>query len=147
MLESKTNSTAVWRWRKRVSADAESLARWETLIDEGLVPDGTIQQVAGRTTATVEVFATDESRAEDLRQVFGGRVDQVDAEALMQPSGDLGPPLKIRDRLLVTESVAAKEIAALAKKFPKLIRSKKYYQFLLSFPSLSWASFQLWQKK
>jgi ribosomal protein L11 methyltransferase len=122
----KMNSPKVWRWRKRVTADAETLAHWESLIDEGFVPDGSIQQEAGRATATVEVFSADGSRVEDLHQVFGGRVDRVDAEALMQPTAEIGLPLKIRDRLLVTESVEAGEIAALAKKFPR--------RAVLSFP-------------
>ena len=107
--------------------DAETVAYWESLIDEGFVADGTIRQEVERSTAQVEVFSADEARAKDLCQVFGGRVDRVDAEKLMQPAAAaVGPPLRIRDRLLVTESVDAGEIIALEKNNP--------HRTVLSFP-------------
>ena len=123
--DNKRNS-AVWRWRKRVPKDAAAIAHWESLIEEGFVPNGTIQQTVGGRTVSVEVFTSDAERAEDLRRVFGGSVEVVDAEELMRSNAEIGPPLKIRDRLLATESVDDREIVALAKEFPQ--------RAVLSFP-------------
>ena len=116
----------VWRWRKRIAADPESLLRWESLIDEGFVPDGTVSQTAGQTTALVEVFTTDASRAEDLQLAYGGRAETIDAEAIMQPAPGDGQPLRIRDQLVVTESIEMTAIDDLRARFPK--------RAVLSFP-------------
>jgi len=123
---SAASTPEVWRWRKRIDGDPETLLRWESLIDEGFVPDGTVSQNAGQKTAVVEVFTTDPSRAEDLRLAYGGRAETIDAEAMMRPAPGDGEPLRIRDRLVVTESTDAAVIDALRTRFPE--------RAVLSFP-------------
>lgn len=115
---SPSAATIVWRWQKRIASDSETLLRWESMIDEGFLPDGTISQTAGQKTATVEVFTTDPTRAGDLRLAYGGRAETIDAQALMQPAPSDGEPLRIRDQLLVTESIDAAVIEALEARFP-----------------------------
>ncbi len=113
-----STDTIVWRWQKRITADPETLLRWESLIDEGFVPDGTVSQTAGQKTALVEVFTTDPSRAEDLQLAFGGRAETIDAQAMMRPAPSDGEPLRIRNQLVVTESTEVAMIEALQARFP-----------------------------
>lgn len=122
-----SSPTIVWRWCKRIADNAETLLRWESLIDEGFVPDGTISHTAGQKTAAVEVFSTDPSRAEDLRLAYGGRTETIDAQALMQPPPSDAEPLRIRDQLVITESTDAVAIEALRARFPQ--------RAVLSFPA------------
>jgi len=124
--DSQAKDAPVWRWRKRIAGDAETLQRWESLIDEGLVPGGSLSRTAGQKTATVEVFTIDQDLAADLQLAYGGRAETIDAQAMMQPAASDGEPLKIRDQLVVTESKDGAVIDALQARFPKRV--------VLSFP-------------
>lgn len=81
------------------------------------MPDGAVSHAVDHKTATVEVFTADASRANDLRLAYGGRAEKIDAAALMQPAPSGGAPLRIRDRLVVTEATDAGKIDALRSRF------------------------------
>ncbi|MGB6220388.1 50S ribosomal protein L11 methyltransferase [Haloferula sp.] len=103
----------MWVWEK-LSA-SKWLDAWEERFrgNSNLV----IHVLKGGKTLRVEVFCEKQKDAEAIVERFGGRVKQLKSTDWMKPA-PVPPPLKIRDRFVVTQEGRPKALKALEKQYP-----------------------------
>lgn len=103
----------MWVWEKL--SGAKWLDAWEERFhgNSNLV----IHVLKGGKTLRVEVFCEKEKDAEAIVERFGGRVKQLKSADWMKPV-QVPPPLKIRDRFVVTQEDRPKALKALAEEHP-----------------------------
>jgi len=114
----------LYRWSKFVEED--DLVEWETrfLLEE---VSYVLEKPVHRQRWSIAVYTTTEDEAEELRSRYGGAVGPITRDQ-WEPapgSGD-GPPLRIRDSLLVSGSEDPAKLDRLAREHPGRI--------VLSFP-------------
>jgi ribosomal protein L11 methyltransferase len=103
----------MWVWEKLSSS--KWLDAWEERFhgNSNLV----IHVLKGGKTLRVEVFCESKKDAEAIVVRFGGRVKQLKNADWQKPVA-VPPPLKIRDRFVVTQEAGEKALKALAKAHP-----------------------------
>lgn len=103
----------MWVWDK-LSA-VKWLDAWEERFrgNSNLV----INLLKGGKTLRVEVFCESKPEASAIAERFGGRVREL-KNADWQKPAEIPPPLKIRNRLVVTQEGGAEKLAVLEKQFP-----------------------------
>jgi len=103
----------MWVWEKL--SGAQWLDAWEDRFRGD--PNFVAHLLKGGRTVRVEVFCDSRSRAEAIREQFGGRVRELKRRD-WQRAPEPGPPLKIRDRLLVTQAEGERALRRLAREHP-----------------------------
>ncbi len=114
----------LYRWSKFVEEDR--LEEWEARLLAEAIPYA-LDKPVKRHRWQMSVYAATQEEAEDLRARFGGAVASL-APAQWQPAAGTnpGPPLRIRDSLLVTDSEDGATLDRLAREHPGRV--------VLSFP-------------
>jgi len=109
----------MWVWEK-LSA-AQWMDAWEERFHGN--PNLVVHVLKGGKTVRVEVFCARKAEAEAIRERFGGRIKPLRRADWQRPV-EVPPPLKIRDRFLVTQETAEQRLKALARGHPgrELIR-------------------------
>jgi ribosomal protein L11 methyltransferase len=103
----------MWVWEKL--SGAQWMDAWEERFHGN--PNLVIHLLKGGKSLRVEVFCESKKAAEAIREQFGGRVREL-KNADWQKPVEISPPLKIRDRFLVTQEERPAKLKALGKEFP-----------------------------
>lgn len=100
----------MWVWSKL------SAAQWVDAWEERFRgdPNLVINVLKGGRRVRVELFCAKQAAAEEVRERFGGSVRELHRDDWVKPA-PVRPPLKIRDRLLVTAETRVSELAALRR--------------------------------
>ncbi len=103
----------MWVWEKL------SAAKWLDAWEERFLgnPNLVIHVIKGGKTLRVEVFCASRDEAEAIVARFGGRVKELRQDD-WQRAHVVPPPLKVRDRFLVTQASEPAELVALEAEFP-----------------------------
>ena len=103
----------MWVWEKL--SGSQWMDAWEERFHGN--PNLVIHLLKGGKSLRVEVFCESRKAAESIRERFGGRVREL-KHADWQKPVQIPPPLKIRDRFIVTQEERPEELRALAAEFP-----------------------------
>lgn len=118
------SQTGIYRWSKILRTETE-VATWEAVIEASKLVSATIFHIAGKKSCLLEIFDTSRVELEAWKQQFGGEIEHLTApelEAMSQPPLDgESEVLKIRDRLLVTQSVDGQVLQQLKNDYPERI--------------------------
>lgn len=79
-------------------------------------PNLVIHLLKGGKTLRIEVFCESKESAEKIREIFGGRVRELKNADWQKPVA-VSPPLKIRDRFVVTQEEKPSRLKALTQEF------------------------------
>ncbi len=114
----------LYRWSKFVTED--QLDEWETkLIIEDVVYSS--EMLVGRERWQLSSFQQSKERAEGLKKKFGGGITEIEEESWYpKQATEIGPVLRIRDRIVVTETDDPELLGKVIKDNPDRI--------VLSFP-------------
>ncbi len=111
----------IYRWAKTLRTETE-VATWGAVIEASGLVSATISHIAGKKTWQLKIFDPSRTELETWEKQFSGVIEYISAdelEKMSQPSLDgESKLLKIRDRLLVTQSVDGKLIKELKKNYP-----------------------------
>lgn len=105
----------MWCWSKLSSA------KWDDAWTERLAgnPNAVITYIKGGKSIRVEVFCESQGDAEFLKDYFGGSVRESKSEDwVATQSNTHRPPIKVRDRVLVTENTDEAYLDALYQEYP-----------------------------
>lgn len=107
---------SLYRWSKLIDPDDE--LHWETrLITDQVVHS--FESVVNRKKTKVSSYCTDRSEADKLRARYGGGVAEIRPEDWEPTTGPSQSPLiRIRDRLIVTESTDQDDISRIVSENP-----------------------------
>ena len=94
---------------------AKWLDAWEDRFHGN--PNFVLHVLKGGKSVRVEVFCASKSEAEAIAKQFGGSVRKLSAD-WKNAGPEIPPPLKVRDKFIVTQAAAAKDLKQLAKDFP-----------------------------
>ena len=94
---------------------AKWLDAWEDRFHGN--PNFVLHVLKGGKSVRVEVFCASKSEAEAIAKQFGGSVRKLSAD-WKNAGPEVPPPLKVRDKFIVTQAAAAKDLKQLAKDFP-----------------------------
>lgn len=103
----------MWVWEK-LSA-AKWLDAWEDRFHGN--PNFVVHVLKGGKTVRVEVFCESEEEAQKIVGIFGGRVRELKSADWQKPA-EVPPPLKVRDRFLVTQEADEAKLAAMRAEHP-----------------------------
>jgi ribosomal protein L11 methyltransferase len=103
----------MWMWTKL--ARTKSLAAWEERIGDD--PDFVVEILTGGHSVRVNRYSENREEAEEFRTRFGGTVRELRREDWAR-SPAVPPPVKIRDRLLLTAETEPDGIARLEAEYP-----------------------------
>lgn len=103
----------MWVWEK-LSA-AKWLDAWEDRFHGN--PNFVVHVLKGGKTVRVEVFCESEEEAQKIVGIFGGRVRELKSADWQKPV-EAPPPLKVRDRFLVTQEADEAKLAAMRAENP-----------------------------
>jgi ribosomal protein L11 methyltransferase len=103
----------MWVWEKL--SGSQWMDAWEERFHGN--PNLVIHLLKGGKSVRVEVFCESRKSAEAIRERFGGRVREIRNSEWQKPL-EVSPPLKIRDRFLVTQEERKAELKALASAHP-----------------------------
>ena len=103
----------MWVWEKL--SGSQWMDAWEERFHGN--PNLVIHLLKGGKSVRVEVFCESRKSAEAIRERFGGRVREIRNSEWQKPL-EVSPPLKIRDRFLVTQEERKAELKALAAAHP-----------------------------
>ena len=103
----------MWVWEK-LSA-SKWLDAWEDRFHGN--PNFVVHVIKGGKTVRVEVFCETREDAEKIASIFGGRVRELKKTDWQKPV-DAPPPLKIRDRFLVTQEDDDERLRQMRAEFP-----------------------------
>ncbi|MEM9236513.1 MAG: 50S ribosomal protein L11 methyltransferase [Verrucomicrobiota bacterium] len=102
----------MWVWEKLSAANW--LDAWEERFHGN--PNLVIHVLKGGKTLRVEVFCESREEGERIARRFGGRVKELKKDDWQKPV-EVPPPLKIRDRFVVTQEAGTKALKAMADEF------------------------------
>lgn len=102
----------MWVWEK-LSA-AKWLDAWEDRFHGN--PNFVVHVLKGGKTVRVEVFCETKPDAEKIAEIFGGRVRELKSADWQKPV-EVPPPLKIRDRFVVTQEDDESRLEAMRSEF------------------------------
>lgn len=93
----------MWVWSKL------SATKWEDAWEERFHgnPNAVLTRIKGGKSVRVDVYCEDEEAAEGIAEQFGGSVKRLADKNWVAISATPGPPIKIRESLLITEEVKA----------------------------------------
>ncbi|HEY1122165.1 MAG TPA: 50S ribosomal protein L11 methyltransferase [Haloferula sp.] len=94
---------------------AKWLDAWEDRFHGN--PNFVLHIIKGGKSVRVEVFCATKSEADAIAKQFGGSVRKLTSD-WKSAGPDLPPPLKVRDKFIVTQASTAKDLKALAKEYP-----------------------------
>lgn len=80
-------------------------------------PNLVISVLKGGQRVRVELFCSERAAAEEVRERFGGAVRELHRDDWVKPP-PVRPPIRIRDRLLVTSETRKRELARIQREFP-----------------------------
>ncbi|WP_193210510.1 50S ribosomal protein L11 methyltransferase [Luteolibacter marinus] len=80
-------------------------------------PNFVMHVLKGGKSVRVEVFCDTRKAADAIAEQFGGSVRKLSAD-WKNATPTVSPPLKVRDKFIVTQHAAPKDLAKLAKEFP-----------------------------
>src|SRR5688572_7792788 len=80
-------------------------------------PNFVLHVLKGGKSVRVEVFCATKPEADAIAKQFGGSVRKLSSD-WKNAGPEVPPPLKVRDRFIVTQAAAAKDLKQLAKEFP-----------------------------
>ncbi len=106
----------MWCWSKLSSA------QWEDAWSERLSgnPNAVITYIKGGKSIRIEVFCDSSDDAEFLKNYFGGSVREIKSQDwIATQSNTKRPPIKVRDRLLVTENPDEAYLKELRAQYPE----------------------------
>ncbi|MBB5352834.1 ribosomal protein L11 methyltransferase [Haloferula luteola] len=103
----------MWVWEKL--SGSQWMDAWEERFHGN--PNLVIHLLKGGKSLRVEVFCESRKSAEAIMKQFGGRVRELKNADWQKPM-EVSPPLKIRDRFLVTQEDRKAQLKVLAKDFP-----------------------------
>ncbi|MDH3067883.1 50S ribosomal protein L11 methyltransferase [Akkermansia sp. N21169] len=106
----------MWSWSKL------SAAKWEDAWNERISgnPNAVIESFKGGKSIRITVYCETEDDAITLKNYFGGSIREIKTtDWVASQARAKRPDLKIRDNLVITEQVEAKELAKLVRQYPK----------------------------
>lgn len=106
----------MWCWSKLSSA------KWDDVWTDRLAgnPNAVITYIKGGKSIRVEVFTESREDAEYLREYFGGVVRESKSQDWVKTQSDTKrPPIKIRDKVLVTENTDEEYLKKLQEEYPR----------------------------
>ena len=91
----------MWVWSKL------SAAKWEDAWEERFHgnPNAVLTRLKGGKSVRVDVYCEEEQDAEQIAEQFGGSIKKLADKNWVALSAKPGPPIKIRESLLITEEV------------------------------------------
>ncbi len=99
-----------------------SSAKWADAWEERFAglpgSPAVITAIPGRSTIRVEVYCQSKKQAEEIRKSFGGSIRQLKSQNWASLSPEPLPPLKVRDRLVVTSASSPQDLKAVRAQFP-----------------------------
>lgn len=105
----------MWCWSKLSSA------QWEDAWNERLSgnPNAVITYIKGGKSLRIEVFCENRDDADFLKGYFGGSVREVKTQDWVATQANFNrPPLKIRDKILITENPDPASHTELERQYP-----------------------------
>ena len=106
----------MWSWSKTISKDKES--EWQTKIEGN--PNAAILQAKGGKTIQVILYCDSEEDATVLKNCFGGKVTEIHTtDWVADQKRDKRPPLKIRDKIIISEDSSEEALQKLQEEYPK----------------------------
>lgn len=105
----------MWSWTKLSSA------KWEDAWSERIAgnPNAVIEKLKGHKSIRVTVYTETQEDAVTLRDYFGGSIREVKTRDWISTQAQANrPPLRIRNKLIITEQTEPKAIEQLRKQFP-----------------------------
>ena len=105
-----------WCWSKL------SAAQWEDAWNERLAgnPNAVMTYLKGGKSLRLEVFCATEAEALALKDYFGGSVRELKSQDwIAKQALEKRPPIKVRDKLIVSVSAEEGELLALKQEYPK----------------------------
>ncbi len=118
------SQAGIYRWSKTLRTESE-VATWEAVIEASGLINATISHNAGRKNHALEIFDSVRAELVSWQKQFGGEIEFLSAaklEAMSQPpSEEAFRLLKIRDRLLVSQTTDKRVLADIRNEFPERI--------------------------
>ncbi len=105
----------MWSWTKLSSL------KWEDAWSERIAgnPNAVIEHIKGGKSIRITVYTETEDDALTLKDYFGGSIREVKTKDWIASQSQANrPPLKIRDKLVITEQTAAEKLDELRRSFP-----------------------------
>ncbi|MFM1560637.1 MAG: 50S ribosomal protein L11 methyltransferase [Roseibacillus sp.] len=101
----------MWVWSKL------SATKWEDAWEERFHgnPNAVLTRLKGGKSIRVDVYCEEENAAENIAEQFGGTVKQLADKNWVALSAEVGPPIKIRNSLLITEEVQSSGLRELQR--------------------------------
>lgn len=106
----------MWCWSKLSSA------KWDDVWTDRLAgnPNAVITYIKGGKSIRVEVFTESQEDAEYLKEYFGGVVRESKSQDWVKTQNNTKrPPIKIRNKVLVTENTDEEYLEKLQQEYPK----------------------------
>lgn len=105
----------MWVWSKL------SAMKWEDSWEERFYgnPNAVITHLKGGKSLRIDVYSEGKAEAEAIAEQFGGSVKQLADQNWVALSAEPGPPIKIRDSLLITEEQDEGALERLRTEFPR----------------------------
>lgn len=107
----------MWHWSKLSSI--KWLDAWEERFYGN--PNSVINEIKGGKSVRVEVYCETQEEAEAIQEQFGGSVRSVKEQNWAAITEVARPPLKIRNKLLITGSRDEQDVEALQAEYPDRI--------------------------
>ena len=109
------------RWTKILRNESEAVI-WEAVIEASGQTNATVSHRSGSHAWRIEIFDSFRSQLAGWEKQFGGTIEylsRAQLEAMSRPPVEgKGSLLKIRDRLVVTQSTAKAELGKIRRQFP-----------------------------
>lgn len=105
----------MWVWSKLSSAEWDDA--WEERFRGN--PNVVLTQLKGEDSLRVDVYCQTNEEAEAIAEQFGGSVEEVPDTDWVALSAKVGPPIKIRDSLVITEETSVSGVRELRRANPK----------------------------
>lgn len=104
----------MWVWSKL------SAAQWADAWEERFFgnPNAVLTHLKGGKSVRVEVYCGSEEEGEGIREQFGGTIRHMADESWMKPKVVVRPPVKIRDRIVITQDASEKGRRSLEEQYP-----------------------------
>ena len=104
----------MWLWTKL------SAARWMDAWEDRFRgnPNFVLEVLKGGKSVRLRAYCETRHAVDDIRRRFGGAVHELHHTDWAAPAATPCPPLKVRDRLLVTAETGHGELAKLQREFP-----------------------------
>ncbi len=119
-----TSQAGIYRWTKALRTESE-VATWEVVIESSGLTHAMISHHAGNKSHILEIFDPVRVQLAGWQKQFGGKIEFLTAgklEAMSQPPSERKTSLlKIRNRLLVSQTADKQVLADICKQFPDRI--------------------------